>query len=252
LKQFIIKIIQGGVIVEINFEITFNLIATLTGLIGWGIVAFLTYRIYKKQEVKSKGWKIAVAIVVGLFTFSINFGNEMMKISILPLGVWILYFAFRNKGESWEKYRAYAWLGFWANFIFLATNIVSIPLHHTIYPKDEPSTYISDIDHAVIIHTHPSAKVQGLNKDSLLEQLTNAKEERVYSDPWYMETYMNADSTTKDERFPYQLIQAHSKWGSGIHSIIFIENDGKGILITTSDQQLYFRTSESVLEEVEK
>ncbi|CAM5222531.1 hypothetical protein UACE39S_02712 [Ureibacillus acetophenoni] len=74
----------------------------------------------------------------------------------------------------------------------------------------------------------------------MLEQLTNAKEERVYSDPWYMETYMNADSTTKDERFPYQLIQAHSKMGSGIHSIIFIENDGKGILITTSDQQSLF------------
>ncbi|CAM5222527.1 hypothetical protein UACE39S_02711 [Ureibacillus acetophenoni] len=72
---------------------------------------------------RTKRAKIAVAIVVGLFTFSINFGNEMMKISILPLGVWILYFAFRNKGESWEKYRAYAWLGFWANFIFLARNI---------------------------------------------------------------------------------------------------------------------------------
>jgi len=71
----------------------------------------------------------------------------------------------------------------------------------------------------------------------------------IFSDLWYEETYADTDSTTKDERFPYQLIGTKPKWGSGLRTSIFIESDGKGFLVSTQDKQLYFRSEQSVLME---
>lgn len=238
---------------EINFDFTFNAIMILTGFFAWGFIAYFAYRIYKKRMVKPKKWKIFIVIFAGLFSFSINWNmfDTMLKFPILPLGVWILYFVLKGKDERWQTYRSFAWLGFCANFLFLAAALIAMPIHQAIYPKDKPTTYISNIADASIINIHPSAKERSLDKESLSKHLHTMGKETIYSDQWYEDTYMNTELNKKSERFPYQLIGTSSKWGSGFHTIIFIENDGKGILITTPKKQLYFRSEDSLIEGVE-
>ena len=231
----------------INFDFNFNTISVLSGILGWGAIGFFAYRILKKKEIKPKGWKILVVIFVGIFSFTINWTmfDTLIKVPILPLGVWILYFVLNRKDGRWHIYRPFAWLGFWANFIFLLTTLLSLPLQSVIYPENEPSTYISSVENASIITIHPSAKDQALNKDILLEQLHNMKQEKVWSEEWYRETYMGDESAKINERFPYQLIGTWAKWGSGIDSVIYLGEDGKGILISTSKKQYYFRSDDS-------
>jgi hypothetical protein len=236
------------VVVIINFDFTFNAIAILIGILAWIFIGYFTYRIYQKQMVKPKVWKILIVLLIGLFSFSFNWSmfDTMIKIPILPLGVWILYFALKGKGEKWQTYRSFAWLGFWANFIFLLSTLAVIPVHHAIYHENELSTYISTVENASIIPIHPSAKDFTLNKEKLLKQLHKMKPETIYSNQWYEETYLNPESTNTKERFPYQLIGTSPKWGSGFHTIIYLEEDGRGILLSTSKKQLYFRSEDSL------
>lgn len=238
---------------EIN--VYYNAIEALTGILGWIVFVFFAIKIYQKQLVKPKVWKIVLILFVGLFSFSIhlNMFDTIVKLPILPLGVWILYFVLKGKekGERWNTYRSFAWLGFGANFIFLASALLSIPVHQAIYPKDELSVYISNAANASIINSHPSAKDRSLNKDSLLKQLDTMRQETIYSEQWYEETYMNRESNIRNERFPYQLIGTSSKWGSGLHALIYVEGDGKGVLLSTPKKQLYFRSKDSLLEEGE-
>ena len=228
----------------------FNLIEIVTVILGWLIIAFFAYRIYQKQIVKPKVWKIPLLILVGLISFSIDLGmfDIILKLPILPLGVWILYFVFKGKDERWQTCRSFAWLGFGANFIFIASTLITIPIHHVIYPKDELSVYISNIENASIINTHPSAKDRSLNKDSLQNQLDTMRQEVIYSQQWYRETYIDIESNKRNERFPYQVIGTSSKWGSGLQTLIYIEDDGKGILLSTPKKQLYFRSRDSLIE----
>ena len=237
---------------EINFDFTINVVAIVTGILAWGSIIFLAYRVYKKQSVRPKVWKILLVMFVGLFSFSFNWNmfDTMVKFPILPLGVWILYFILKGREERWQTYRSFAWLGFWANFIFLASTLIAIPVHHVVYPKNEPSTYISNVGNASILNIHPSAKDWSLNKESLLKQLDTMSQEEVFSDQWYEDTYMT-ESNKRNERFPYQLIGTSSKWGSGLETIIYIEDDGKGILLSTPQEQLYFRSEDSFIEGVE-
>ena len=233
---------------EIN--INYNIIEILTAILGWLVIVFFAYRIYQKQIVKPKVWKIPLIILVGLFSFSMNLSmfDMIFKLPILPLGVWILYFVFKGKDERWQTSRSFAWLGFGANFIFFASTLITIPVHHVIYPKDELSVYISNVENASIINIHPSAKDRSLNKDSLLKQLDTMRQEAIYSDQWYKETYINTESNKRNERFPYQVIGTSSKWGSGLQTLIYIEDDGKGILLSTPKKQLYFRSKDSLIE----
>lgn len=237
---------------EINFNFTINAVAIVTGILAWGFIISLAYRVYKKQSVRPKVWNILLVMFVGLFSFSFkwNMFDTMVKFPILPLGVWILYFI-KGREERWQTYRSFAWLGFWANFIFLGSTLIAIPFHHMIYPKNEPSTYISNVDNASILNIYPSAKGWSLNKESLLNQLDTMSQETVFSEQWYEDTYMNAESNKSNERFPYQLIGISSKWGSGLYTIIYIEDDGKGILLSTPQEQLYFRSENSIIEGVE-
>ncbi|MFP3390381.1 hypothetical protein [Brevibacillus sp. SIMBA_040] len=227
-----------------------NIIEILTAILGWLVIVFFAYRIYQKQIVKLKVWKIPLIILVGLFSFSIDLGllDIILKLPILPLGVWILYFVFKGKDERWQTCRSFAWLGFGANFIFFASTLITIPVHHVIYPKDELSVYISNVENASIINTHPSAKDRSLNKDSLQNQLDTMRQEAIYSQQWYRETYFNTESNKRNERFPYQVIGTSSKWGSGLQTLIYIEDDGKGILLSTPKKQLYFRSKDSLIE----
>lgn len=238
---------------DFSFDFTFNLISTLSFMLALGVITSIAFRIYKKQVVKPKIWKIFIVTFVGLFSFAIewNMFHTMFRFPLLPLGVWILYFFLNGKGERWQTYRLFAWLGFWANFIFLLSTLLAMPIHQVIYPKGEPTTYIATIDHSSIINIHPSAKEQILNKDSLLKQLPTMRQETINSAQWYQDIYLNTESNITSERFPYQLIGTSSKWGSGLHTIIFIENDGKGILISTPKEQLYIRSEDSLLKEME-
>lgn len=228
---------------------SFNVITTFAVIIGWLILVFSAFGIYKRQMERPKVWRVALVIVVGLssVTITIPLLNEMMKIAILPLGVWILYAILKRKEGRWKKYRPYAWLGFWGNYVFLVTALFAIPIHHAIYPIDEPSTYISNIEEASLINLHPSAKDMALNKENILDQLDTMRQGTFFNEQWYEDTFMNSERSNR-ERFPYQLSGVTKKWGSGVRSIIFIEDDGKGILISTPSKQFYFRSDVSLIE----
>ncbi|MGD6968301.1 hypothetical protein ACQCVP_17870 [Rossellomorea vietnamensis] len=233
------------------WDFHFSIIGFVTGFLAWAAIGFLAYRINRKQDVKPGLWKMALVIIAGLFSFSINwpmFGT-VIRLSILPLGVWILYAVLKSKDGRWETYRRFAWLGFWANFIFLISAFISMPIHDAFYPEEKPSTYISNVRNASLIPIHPSAGDRSLNKKVMTSQLDNFETDRIMSQEWYQETYMNPDMNKKNERFPYLLIGVKPKWGSGIKSIIYIENDGKGMLISAAGKQSYFRAGTSIFKE---
>jgi hypothetical protein len=216
------------------------------GIIGWAAVGIIAYRFYKQQVTKPRVWKIVIIIFVGVFSFSINWpiGDTIIKITLLPLGVWVLYLL-RGKTEQWQSYRTYAWLGFFANFIFLATTLFAILVSHYVYPKDKPLTYMANIEGASIVNTHPSAKNLTLNKRDLPELLQKVTEEPLRSEDWYGES--TTEATVVSERFPYQLIGAEAKFGSDLHAAIYVENDGKGLLLQTPQSHYYFRSQQSLL-----
>lgn len=228
-----------------------NIIEIVTSIMGWIIIGILAFRIYKAQLEKPKAWKIIVVILVGLFSFSINWNvfNTLVQIAILPLGVWILYVFLKRKDGRWKKYRRFAWLGFWANFILLSMALIAIPINHLVYPKDQPLTYVANVENVSIVVIHPSANEHMLVKENLQKQIHNLKPKTFFSDEWYTETYMEAESSQRKERFPYLLINTLPKWGSGLAATIYIEKDGKGLLIATLNKQYYFHSDELLIEE---
>jgi hypothetical protein len=212
-------------------------------------IGVLAYRIYKKQEEKPKKWKAFIVIIVGLFSFSITVPgfDAFVKIPILPLGVWILYFIYRNKVEKWVRYRRFAWLGFFANFIFLAATFLSYPFQSALYPENKLTTYMATVKEAKLVNIHPSAKNQQLNKNSLEKQINTMKKDSIPSEEWYYNTVVNVEPEDRKERFPYQLTGTETKWGSGTSAVIYVEEDGKGLLVWTPTKQLYYRADSSIL-----
>ncbi|MFK9092681.1 hypothetical protein [Bacillus salipaludis] len=235
---------------EIKFDFTSNQIGNIAGLLAWCAIGMLAYRFYKRQPEKSKIWKVIICMLVGLFSFSLNWRlfDTPVKFAIMPLGVWILYFLLKGKEGRWERYRRFAWLGFLANYIFLAGTLLAVPLQHIIYPENELATYISDTEEASIIPIHPSAMNRSLDQKSLRKQLHSMAAKSVQSQQWYYEDDMaREDSTNRPERFPYLLTGTSAKLGSGLKTMIYIEADGKGMLVTTAKKQLYFLSKESLL-----
>lgn len=213
-------------------------------------IGVLAYRIYKKQEDKPKKWKAFIVIIIGLFSFSFTVPafDTFIKIPILPLGVWILFFIYRNKVEKWVKYRRFAWLGFIANFIFLASTFVSIPIENALYPENEITTYLADVEAAHLVNIHPSGDEIKLNKKILKNQLNTMKKEPIPSEDWYYNSIVEIEPKDRKERFPYQLTGTKTKWGSGTNAIIYIEEDGKGLLVLTQNKQHFYRAHTSILE----
>ena len=229
-----------------------NVVDVSVTILAWCVIAWIAYRLYNRQSDKPEIWKVLVVMLVGLFSFSFNteiFGT-VMRISILPLGVWGLYVYFRKKNEEWHTYRPFAWFGFAANFIFLIFSLLAIPIFQAIYPGNEPLTYLSNIDEAFIIPIHPGVKHQELDKENALATIHDFSEEPIQSTDWYYGANLETDSTNTQEKFPYQLIGAIPKWGSGLISVVYIEEDGKGLLISTPKEQRYFRFKDSLIEGV--
>jgi hypothetical protein len=220
---------------------------------AWMLIGILVYRSYKKLDAKPKIWKILLVIAVGLMSFSIhwNLFDTLLKLPVLPLGVWVLYGALNRKEGRWDRYRSFAWTGFLGNFIFLASALISILFHLLIYPDDDPSTYITNAEGASLIRIHQSgAEEPTLDRGRLVEQIPAMRQEEIYSAGWYEEMYDSSDGKrNRNERFPYQILGVSPKWGSGLDPLIYVEDDGKGILLTGSGNQLYYRFEDSIIEE---
>lgn len=238
----------------INFYFVNHFPSILMDIIAFIIIGILAKRIYKKHEEKPKIWKMLLILFIGLFAFSFTLPvyDAFVKIPILPLGVWILYFVFRNKVEKWMMYRRFAWLGFLANFIFLAAAFASFPIEKTLYPQDKLSTYIARTDQANIYTLHTSVKETTLKKGVLNKQLSEMQPERIDSQRWYNDIVnIDVPQEERKEKFPFQIMGTEPRWGSGLKTAIFVERDGKGLLITTQKKQYYFRSNESLVKGVE-
>lgn len=231
--------------------VNFDIISILFQALAWLAIVLFAYQIYKRQVLQPRIWKIVVIMIVGLVSFTINLpvAGTTLNISILPLGVWVLFFL-RGRRNSWQSYRSFAWLGFFANFIFLTATLLTIPIHGFIYPKDEGTTYLANIENASIIQINPLASEAILDKNKLDEQLQQMKQKEIHSDKWYEDMYRKVDGE-QSERFPYQLIDGLPLWGSGLQSVVYVEEDGRGIVISTGKEQLYFRSDKSILKEEE-
>ncbi|WP_142384053.1 hypothetical protein [Neobacillus cucumis] len=235
---------------DIRYDFNFNAISFILGTIAWCLIAIITYRLYKKQADKPTVFKVLISIYAGLFSFSFNWQMDEgtpIKISILPLGVWILYGILKRKKGRWERYRPFLWLGFFSNFIFLAASLITIGTNHFLYPENDLATYISNIETAKIISTHPSGLKRSLDKDSLQNQIHSMKPDINQGIQWNEEETQEGESPQKrNEQFPYQLMGITPKWGSQ-PAIIYVERDGNGLLVTTAKKQLYFRSQTSFL-----
>lgn len=233
---------------QFSFGAPVNVIEVIISFLSWGLIVYFIYRYYQNQEVKPKVWKACVATLVGLFAFTFNFTafNADLKIPILPLGVWILLWYASSKKGAWDKYRRYAWLGFYANFIFIGATLLTIFVHNVVYPKDALSTYIAEYEEGAIFNLHPSAEEVTFDKVSFQQQFSNFQEERVNSVEWYNDMF-EIEPQDRVEQFPYKLGGTVSKWGSGMPTLIYVEKDGKGILIDSSERQRYFRSDVSIL-----
>ncbi|MDX5476748.1 MAG: hypothetical protein LPK00_14540 [Bacillaceae bacterium] len=230
-----------------EFLAKIDLIEVMFQLLTWTVIIYFFHRIYSNQdETKPKIWKAVIVTVFGLFSFSINiviFHNPV-NLAVLPLGVWIMNFII--KGIRWEVYRKYAWLGFIANFLFLFITITSSFVHHLIFPKDDIQTFIMEVkDDVAIIVVHPSATQPKINKETFLINFSSMEDEMMWSDRWYNSTYVERE---RIERFPFLLTGTTAKMGSGLTPIIFIEADGKGMLISYENEQRYFRSKEPVVQ----
>lgn len=233
---------------EIGFTRFNDYPSLITTSISFLIFGLLFYLIYRSQIEKTPIWKAVVVVLVGRLAFFLDIPilSQLVQFPILPLGVWVLYWIMKRKdnGERWLRYRKFAWLGFWVNFVFLTVSLLTVPVHSFLFPADEASTYIAMTEHASLIVSHPSGETAAIKKTELGNQLGKMKESKIKSESWY---YDIVHAEEKNERFPYVLLGTEPKQGSGLKPIIFIEEDGKGLLITTGQEQHYFRSTVSVL-----
>jgi hypothetical protein len=230
----------------INLNFTGNAVEWTATILAYAAVVIAAYVLYKKQDDKPKILKIIFIMFIGLFSFSINWQSEdlLIRLPILPLGVWILYFFSKGKEGRWAKYRRFAWLGFAANFALLAASLAAAMFYHGIYDTKDPAVYLANVEKAEVVLLHPSAEKAVLRPEALLETETWTKE-NFNSEQWYGEITMDENH---NERFPYLLSGTEPKWGSGLESVIYIEKDGRGLLISGPDAQLYFRAEKPLTE----
>jgi hypothetical protein len=235
---------------QLSFDFT-DIINVSMNTAAWILVGVLVYRGYVKMIDKPKAWKVILVVLVGLFTFDINMNQsnlQLIRIPILPLGVWILYAALNREAGRWQRYRSFAWIGFLANFIFLAAALISWPIYDAVYPQDEIRTYIARGDDISIVHLHPSAKENVVLKEDAIESIKNMKQGSISMD-WYYESRPMNETEQSNEKFPYLLTGTGAKWGSGLSTLIYLQADGRGLIIETKRGQNYFRTDTSLIEE---
>lgn len=226
-----------------------NLINSLTTIVAWLILGFVIFRTYQKQdeEERPKLIKIFFIVMFGLFSFSINlpaFG-ELVSVAVLPIGVW-LTLAFTEKSGRWQNYRKYSWIGFLANYLFLAGTLVGIFISSVIYPEGEIETYLDEVSEAELIAIHPSATEGVLNAEQFQEDISSFEPEYADIIKWFDDAMVQKQSLEPDgtgqieEKFPYIIIGTESKEGKRVQ--VYLEADGKGLLVTTDEHQYYYRS----------
>ncbi|PLR71245.1 hypothetical protein [Bacillus sp. UMB0728] len=230
----------------INLEFTGNAVEWAATILAYAAIVIAAIVLYKKQDEKPKVLKIILIMFIGLFSFSINWQSDGLpiRLPILPLGVWILYFFSRGKEGRWAKYRRFAWLGFAANFALLAASLAAAMFYHGVYDTKDPAVYLASVEDAEVVLLHPSAEQTVLRQGALLETGIWTRG-NFDSEEWYREITMDDNH---DERFPYLLSGTEPKWGSGLESVIYIEKDGKGVLISGPDAQMYYRSEKPLIE----
>ncbi|MFF2886198.1 hypothetical protein [Paenibacillus sp. NPDC057967] len=233
----------------LQLEFPQNVILIMATILGWGVVFYLILRQYKKMKEKPVLWKMLFASLVGIFSTSGNFIilATPVKIAFLPLGVWLLYFFLRN--GSWNTYRKFAWIGFLSNYTFLGTTLLAIMLHQAVYDQSNPSTYLANTEKAQIVSIHPSAS--DVNWDYIVfENRMHTLELKQSQNTlnWYYDSNVVSEVNYGNERFPYALIGAKSSWGSGYDTSVYLEFDGRGVLIQTPERHYYFRSEEPLMD----
>lgn len=235
---------------QFNFDFPNNVLTIIYSVLSWGFISFLVIRQFLKQEEKPVLWRAFLVALIGLgaFSFNITLFHTPVRLPILPLGVWIVYFLLKK--TTFHMYRRFAWIGFWANFVFLIATLLSALTHGWVYPKGQVSTYVANVNDAAIIRIVPSTSEAYFHKEQFMKQLKELQPTPIESDNWYRAIVLESESPSnyRKEKFPYQLVGAKPRWGSGIATEIYIEDDSKGILITTANQQYYYRSTESLIE----
>lgn len=117
-----------------EYHLASTIIITVVNYITLG---FLFYWVYRTNELKPNVWKAIIAMLIGIFVFSINlnFDEYRIEIPILPLGLWILLWICKHNDHQkrWAKYRRFAWAGFLVRFFFLFTSLLQMLIDSIIY-----------------------------------------------------------------------------------------------------------------------
>lgn len=232
-----------------HWDLASDVFSLAGALIGWCIVLSLALRRYTRELEKPAIWRLAMVLLIGLFSFTlpVQVFQLPLKLAILPLGVWIVFLATRK--PSWMKYRYFAWLSFWSNYIFAVLGLIAGLIHGTVYPQEKPATYITGVEGVAVAAIHPTA-VDGamLNVKALAAEVHRLNSAPITGLEWHQETRFQDSPLYEEERFPYMLLGTKARWGSGIKAVIYVESDGRGLLITTADKGYYYRSDVPLLD----
>src|SRR5690606_41578342 len=96
---------------------------------------------------------------------------------------------------------------------------------------------------------HPSAEQSVfIDISQLEEQLAHMMEVKIDSQGWYLDIHdRKINEQEVVEKFPYMIVDVKGRWGSGYYSLIYVEHDGKGILITSNKNKYYYRFEQSIV-----
>lgn len=236
-------------ILQFDLAWTTSLVHIALNILGLGICLLILARKYKRQQQKPVWWKGLLVAVLGLiaFKFDMAFYERTIGIPLLPLGVWIAYFFLKH--TSWSLYQGYAWRGFVINYVFLALTLISFPIHDGLYPKDQAGTYLADISHMEAVIIHPSADDVVVDATLFLSQVDLLTPTPIQSQQWHFDSRHNESAPYYGrEKFPYQLLGVKPSWGSGLQTAVYLEYDLQGVLITTQERQVYFRSTAPLAE----
>lgn len=227
-----------------------NIVFLASTIFCLGAILYIGLKLAKKQPVPKNYLKLFISILLGVFSFTIEFPfrDTAVKIAILPLGVWILFMLLRKKEGAWERYRKFAWLGFFSNYLFLVSSFLVTPIHQWIYPPEHLLTYMRANDEIEVEPIHPSATQSIQLIENLQQSLKEFESETFNAEEFYYDAYFD-ETLTNIERFPYVIVGQLPKLGSDIKASIYVEQDGKGLLVSTTKTQYYFRSEHSILKE---
>ena len=233
---------------QLDWLYSWNVVDAAAGLLGWLAVIGLLIRQRRKQETKLPIWKMLLVALAGLFSFSfkIPLFGQIVNIALLPLGLWVLYLFLRNR--SWPDYRKFAWIGFAANYLFLATALLAGFIHGSLYDRNDPSTYLANLEEAKLIAIHPSAREATFEEVLFASSLAEVKAADMSGTlEWHYESIREDGTHYQQERFPYALVGAKARWGSGLHAAAYLEADGMGLLLATKERYYYYRSETPML-----